>query len=208
MDFCFLGSVRFLLLVVASTGVMMAGVIEADINVRMVNRMWKEVGMTGKQLDVMSDGELSLLTLVRAAARQENTPVVGVNYLTTAPGRHQQNGIVERGILSFKELMGANLFFVEQQIGSRVPFESELVKHLCLYACRMHNIHHIRVGAQVTELERMRGGPKVSKGPKRLFLLGFCVSESRPRVLEQENLNLFPQCWALFKRRRVLRNLS
>lgn len=52
-----------------------------------------------KQLDVMSDGEPSLLSLVRAAARQEKTP--GVNYLTAAPGRHQQNGIVERGSSNF-----------------------------------------------------------------------------------------------------------
>lgn len=194
-DFTFLGSLKILVMVVFCSGFLSAFVVSpvnSESNARAVNRALREGGLTGRQLDLHSDGEPTLLALFRTASRMENCPVTGVNFSTFAPERSQANGRVERANQTVKELTAANLFFVESQISRRIPLESSLVPFAVEFACRTYNAFHCKQGSKATVLDRMRGRlstPKPTTLPFGCLALGKPVSTSAVR--EEERLTPF-----------------
>ena len=113
-DFAFVGTAKILVMLVVATGMLAAAVlseVDRDSQVRVVNKMMKETGLTGRSVELLSDGEPALHALFRAAARQENTPVLGLVFQTSAAQRHQQNGIAERAVQTFKNVLASNTFF-------------------------------------------------------------------------------------------------
>ena len=194
-DFTFMGSLKILVIVVFCTGFLSAFVMDpvnSESNARSVNRALKEGGLTGRHVELNSDGEATLLALFRTATSLENSPVTGLSYSTFAPERSQANGRVERANQSVKELTAANLFFLEAQIGRRVPLESPLVGYAIDYACKTHNAYHLKQGSRATVLDRIRGRlntPRPSTLPFGCLAFGKPVSSSAIR--EQERLMPF-----------------
>ena len=95
-DFAYCGRLKFLVIMVAHTGMLLAGVMDGmdrDAHLRMV-------GMTGKEICLSSDGEPALLSLFRSAARLEASPLSGLVVASNAPNRLQQNGLAE---MQFKQ---------------------------------------------------------------------------------------------------------
>ena len=63
-DFGFRGGVKFLVMVVAATGMLLGRVmspIDSGVNARAVNQMFKELGLTGHQVELVSDGDDTLI---------------------------------------------------------------------------------------------------------------------------------------------------
>ena len=98
-EFCFLGQVKWLVLLVVQTGMILSMQMHPtnyDANIRQLNRLLKEAGLTGKQMELVSDSEAALQSLFRNAVKAEGSPVTGLSSFPTAPGRSQQNGLAER----------------------------------------------------------------------------------------------------------------
>ena len=144
-DYGFLGTVRFFVMIVLCTGMIGTFVMDTDMdkNVRSLNNVFREVGLVGKSLEVTLDGEGHLRGLFQRAVRQTNCPVSGVSFVPTPPGRHQTNGKAERAIETIKSGLGANLLFLEERIQRKIPFTSELIRHLLPYVGRTHNMFHL-----------------------------------------------------------------
>ena len=109
MDITFLGPLRILVMVVLTTSMygafQMYGDLEKDA--RVFNNWLRELGMTGKRVEVTLDGERRLETLVRTSMRLDNCTVAGVTFKPTPPNRSQTNGkmreiswVVEKGFCS------------------------------------------------------------------------------------------------------------
>ena len=159
-DFTFMGSLKILVIVVFCTGFLSAfsmDPLNSEANARSVTKALREGGLTGRHAELNSDGEATLLALFRTATRLDTSPLTGLSYSTFAPERSQANGRVERANQTVKELTAANLFFLEAQIGRRIPLESPLVGFAIDYACKTHNAFHLKQGSRATVLDRIRG---------------------------------------------------
>ena len=192
-DFCFLGQVKWLVLLVVQTGMILSMQMHPtnyDANIRQLNRLLKEAGLTGKQMELVSDSEAALQSLFRNAVKAEGSPVTGLSSFPTAPGRSQQNGLAERAVQTFKRLIGSNIFSLEQQLGIRIPLESELLRHLGPYVYRCYNIHHIKEGSETTPLEKLRGVKR--KKPKTLPFGSLVLGKGAPSAEIRELEDLSP----------------
>ena len=188
-DFCFFGRVRLLVMVVPYTGMIASCVMDGsdhDRNVRQVNQMWRELGMTGRTLETTIDSEGLLHAVFRAAARQPNPPVTGVSFLDVPPDRHQANGRAERAVQTVKRGVAANLLFLESRFRKRIALESPLLKHLVPYVGRTHNIFHVPQASDTSALLRgRRGGPKPATLPFGVLALAKATESARVHDLEQ-----------------------
>ena len=164
-DYGFLGTVRFFVMIVLCTGMIGTFVMDTDMdkNVRSLNNVFREVGLVGKSLEVTLDGEGHLRGLFQRAVRQTNCPVSGVSFVPTPPGRHQTNGKAERAIETIKSGLGANLLFLEERIQRKIPFTSELIRHLLPYVGRTHNMFHLPQGSENSAVDRMKGRSNTRK---------------------------------------------
>lgn len=73
------------MVVVAATGMIFGHVLDqldSDKNARYVNQALKEIGVTGLQVELVSDGEDSLLALFRSAAHLPTFPGAGLHFAT------------------------------------------------------------------------------------------------------------------------------
>ena len=190
-DFCFFGRVRLLVMVVLYTGMIASCVMDGsdhDRNVRQVNHMWRELGMTGRTLETTIDGEGLLHAVFRAAARQPNTPVTGVSFLDVPPDRHQANGRAERAVQTVKRGVASNLLFLESRFRKRIALESPLLKHLVPYVARTHNIFHVPQASDTSAFDKLRGrrgGPKPATLPFGVLALAKATESARVHDLEQ-----------------------
>ena len=192
-DFCFLGQVKWLVLLVVQTGMILSMQMHPTnyvANIRQLNRLFKEAGLTGKQMELVSDSEAALQSLFRNAVKAEGCPVTGLSSFPTARGRSQQNGLAERAVQTFKQLIGSNIFSLEQQLGIRIPLESELLRHLGPYVYRSYNIHHIKEGSETTPLEKLRGVKR--KKPKTLPFGSLVLGKGAPSAEIRELEHLSP----------------
>ena len=178
-------------MVVLYTGMIAACVMDSsdhDRNVRQVNSMWKELGMTGRSLEATVDNEGSLQSLFRAAARQQNTPVTAVSFPQLPPDRHQANGRAERAVQTVKRGVAANLLFLESRLRKKVALESPLLKYLVPYVARTYNIFHVPQASDTSAFDKMRGrkgGPKPTTLPFAVSALAKPTEASRVHDLEQ-----------------------
>ena len=146
---------------------------DQDRNTRLLNNWFREVGLAGKSIEVTLDGEGQLRRLFERASKSEGTPITGVGFMPTPPGRHQSNGKV-----------GANLLFLEERLLQRIPFHVELMTHLVPYVVRTHNIHHVPQGSTSSALDRMKG----RQGAKRPVTFPFgCKVLARPTPRSKED---------------------
>lgn len=168
-DFGFFGqSVRFLVMIVLATGMVgcLPMTVDSDRNARGLNNILKEVGMTGRNIELVTDGEATVQALFRSACKLSETPVAGLHFRPTA--RSQGNEVAERAIGIIKQLVGANVLFLESRLFRRIPLESTLVAHLLRYVARVHNIHWVPQISSCTALDKLRGRIKTIALPDPL----------------------------------------
>ena len=81
-DFGFLGSRKFLLIAVVLTGMLGCVVMGPDAtkNARSLNHVWTEVGMMGKEVEIVSDNESALVSMLRSAAKLDTSPLSGISF--------------------------------------------------------------------------------------------------------------------------------
>ena len=133
-DFGFFSTgAKFLVVLALATG--MLGTVwmspDADINTRSLNRVLREIGMTGRDVELVSDGEPAVTALFRNAAKMPETPVTSVHF---RPVR-----------------------FLESKYEKRTPLESPLMAYLLNFVTRTHNIYAIPQGSTSTALDKLRG---------------------------------------------------
>ena len=188
-DFAFFGAtVKFLALCVFATG--MLGIVpissDSDVNARSLNKVMKEIGMTGRYLELITDGEAAVQAIFRSACKLTETPVIGVHYRPSA--RSQGNGICERAVKTLKQLIASNVLFLETRLCRCIPVESTLIAHLMRYAYRTHNMFLIPQGSSGSALDRMRGrvnSQRPSTYPFGCHCLGRLLSDKRTHDLEK-----------------------
>ena len=178
-DFAWLDKVKFIVLVVACTNMVASFVLTDNVekNARELNGWLREVGLTGKSMDLTIDGEGHLRHLFQRAMNVGTSPLTGMNFIPIPPDRHQANGIAERMVSAIKELVCTHLLFLEERLGIRIPFESPIVNHVVRYSARSRNIHHVPTGSGSTAVARMRGRENAPK-PKT-FPFG-CLVLAKP----------------------------
>ena len=188
-DFGFFGqSVRFLVVIVLATGMVgcLPMTVDSDRNARGLNNILKEVGMTGRNIELVTDGEATVQALFRSACKLSETPVAGLHFRPTA--RSQGNGVAERAIGIIKQLVGANVLFLESRLFRRIPLESTLVAHLLRYVARVHNIHWVPQGSSCTALDKLRGRINTQKPhtyPFGCHCVARSVADRRSHQLEK-----------------------
>ena len=121
-DYALLGSRKLLLLAVVLTGMPGCGVTGPDAtqNARALNHVWTEVGMMGKEVEIVSDNEPARLSMLRSAAKLDTCPLSGISFRPTPVDRPQTKGLVEKSVDMIKVHFGTNWMCVEDQIGSRM----------------------------------------------------------------------------------------
>ena len=190
MDITFLGPLKILVMVVLTTSMygafQMFGDLEKDA--RTFNNWMRELGLTGKRLELTLDGERRLETLVRTSMRLDNCVVSGVTFKPTPPNRSQSNGKCERfhGIL--KRSFAANMLFMENQIEKRIPLESHICRYLLPYCARTYNLFHVASGSFTTAMEKLRGrsgGKKIKTYPFGCTIVAKPTVSSRSHELEE-----------------------
>ena len=194
-DFAFFGAtVKFLVLCVFATG--MLGIVpissDSDVNARSLNRVMKEIGMTGRYLEFITDAEAAVQAMFRSACKLKETLVVGVHYRPRA--RSQGNGICERAVKTLKQLIASNVLFLETRLCRRIPMESTLIAHLMRYAYRTHNMFLIPQGSSGSALDRMRGrvnSQRPATYPFGCHCLGRLLSDKRTHDLEKFSKMLY-----------------
>lgn len=131
-DFAWLDKVKFIVLVVACTNMVASFVLTDNVekNARELNGWLREVGLTGKSMDLTIDGEGHLRHLFQRAMNVGASPLTGMNFIPIPPDRHQANGIAERMVSAIKELVCTHLLFLEERLRIRIPFESPIVNHV------------------------------------------------------------------------------
>ena len=188
-DFGFFGqSVKFLVIVAIATGMM--GVvpmsIDSDVNLRCLNRVLRDVGMTGRDLEVISDGELAVQSMFRSCSKLDTFPGTGIHYRVAS--RSQSNGVAERAIGTVKQIVAAHILFLESRVSRRIPMESPIVGHLLKYVSHTYNIHAVHQGSTATALDKLRGHIQ-SQRPRTLpfgvVRLGRLLRDSRVNQLEK-----------------------
>ena len=190
-DFAFLKGLRFLVLVVAATGMIFGRVMDqfdSDKNARYVNQALKEIGLTGLQVELVSDGEDALLALFRSAARLPTFPGAGLHFATVGAGRHQSNGLAENSVKVLKSLASTHLLFLEARLCCKLDPSSRFLDLLLGYCSRTYNIHHVKQGSTSTALERLRGrtgGPVPRTLPFGVLALGAAVETSVSNPVEK-----------------------
>ena len=191
-DFAFLKGLKFLVVVVAATGMIFGRVLDqmdSDKNARYVNQALKEIGLTGQQVELVSDGEDSLLSLFRSAARLPTFPGAGLHFATVGAGRHQSNGLAENAVKVLKSLACTHLLFLEARLMCKLDPSSRFLDLMLGYCSRTYNIiHHVKQGSSSTALERLRGrvgGPVPKTLPFGVLALGAAAESSVSNVAER-----------------------
>lgn len=188
-DFAYFGTtVKFLVVCVFATG--MLGIVpmtsDSDSDARGLNRVMKEIGMTGRYLELITDDEPAVQAMFRSACKLKETPVVGVHYRPAA--RSQGNGICERAVNTLKQLIASNVLFLESRLSRRIPMESTLIAHLMRYSYRTHNMFLVPQGSSGSALDRMRGrinSQRPSTYPFGCHCLGRPLSDKKTHDLEK-----------------------
>ena len=186
-DYGYFGKVRFLCVVVYATGMLLASVMTADSdrNARTLNQMLRELGVTGKNIELVSDGESGIFSLFRAAGRLNTSPVIGTQFTPAPPGRSQSNGRAERAIGIIKERTAANILFLEGRLGRRIPLESPIVEYLLPYVSRCLNVFNVETNSLSTPFDKLRGKVE-GKRPLVLPFGSLCFAKLHNRVHELE----------------------
>ena len=157
-DFGFFSTgAKFLVVLALATG--MLGTVwmspDADVNTRSLNRVLREIGMTGRDVELVSDGEPAVTALFRNAAKMPETPVTSVHFRPVA--RSQANGSTEKAVSIVKQHVAAHVLFLESKYEKRIPLESPLMAYLLNFVTRTHNIYAIPQGSSSTALDKLRG---------------------------------------------------
>ena len=159
---------------------------DSDTNSRGVNKVLKELGRTGRYIELITDGEATVQAIFRSAGKLHESPVVGADYRPSA--RSQGNGVCERAIKTLKQLIAANVLFLETRLSRRIPMESTLIAHLMRYAYRTHNMFLIPQGSSGSALDRMRGrinSQRPQTYPFGCHCLGRLLTDKRTHDLEK-----------------------
>ena len=158
-DFGFLGSRKFLLIAVVLTGMLGCVVMGPDAtkNARSLNHVWTEVGMMGKEVEIVSDSESALVSMLRSAAKLDTSPLSGISFRPAPVDRPQTKGLVEKSIDLIKVHFGTNWMYLEDQIGSRMTLDGELFDYALLYTVRCYNLFHVKRGHQSSATDKMKG---------------------------------------------------
>ena len=188
-DFGFFGrAMKFLVVIVFSTG--MLGTVpmsmDSEVNMRCLNRVLQDLGMTGRSVELVADGESTVQAFFRSAAKLDTFPRTGLHCRPV--GRSQSNGMTERAVGVIKEMVSTHILFLESRISRRIPLESPLVAHLLKFVSHAHNIHSIPQGSSATALDKMRGQIESQRPrtfPFGVTCLGRPLRESRVHVLER-----------------------
>ena len=159
IDFAFFGKFRYLLLVSFLSG--MIGCIpwseDRSVNLGSFNSVLSELGALGQAVEIVSDQEPLLRKVVVDAAKLPSWVPKSAHFRPAPVGRPQAKGTVERSIRSFKEGVRANVLGLEEKLGQRIAFGSQLFDWACVYSCRMYNRHHQSQGTLTSPLDRQRG---------------------------------------------------
>ena len=188
-DYGFFGrALKFLVVIVFSTG--MLGVVpmsmDAETNMRCLNRVLRDVGVTGRSVELVSDGESAVQSFFRSAAKLDTFPCSDLHFRTV--GRSQSNGIAERAVGVIKQLVSAHILFLESRISKRIPLESPLLAHLLKFVSHVHNIHSVPQGSSATALDKMRGQIDTQRPktfPFGVTCLGRPLRDSKVHALER-----------------------
>ena len=139
---------------------------DATQNARALNHVWTEVGMLGKEVEVVSDNEPALVSMLRSAAKLDTCPLSGISFRPTPADRPQTKGLVEKSVDLIKVLFGNNWMCIEDQIGSRMALGGELFDSALLYTVKCYNLFHVKRGHQSSATDKMKGlGEQETKKP-------------------------------------------
>ena len=130
---------------------------DATKNARSLNHVWTEVGMMGKEVEIVSDNESALVSMLRSAAKLDTSPLSGISFRPAPVDRPQTKGLVEKSIDLIKVHFGTNWMYLEDQIGSRMTLDGELFDYALLYTVRCYNLFHVKRGHQSSATDKMKG---------------------------------------------------
>ena len=188
-DFGFFGrAMKFLVVIVFSTG--MLGTVpmsmDSEVNMRCLNRVLRDLGMTGRSVELVADGESTVQAFFRSASKLDTFPCTGLHCRPV--GRSQSNGVTERAVGVIKDMVSTHILFLESRISRRIPLESPLVAHLLKFVSPAHNIHSVPQGSSATALDKMRGQIESQRPrtfPFGVTCLGRPLRDARVHVLEK-----------------------